>query len=87
MVVCVADVEPPPFIACEHHAPWCLAYDHLQDWQQGCSHGRPAAVVSPWNPCAAEGQMIDQLKSKSTVAAAQEPIIKLNNEKDMFVVS
>ena len=59
----------------------------ISTWQQGCSHGRPAAVVSPWNPCAAEGQMIDQLKSKSTVAAAQEPIIKLNNEKDMFVMS
>ena len=25
MVVCVADVEQPPFVACKHHAPWCLA--------------------------------------------------------------
>ena len=30
MVVCVADVEQPPFIACEHHAPWCLAYGLLR---------------------------------------------------------
>ena len=30
MLVCVADVEQPTFVACEHHAPWCLAYGLLR---------------------------------------------------------
>ena len=34
MVVCVADVEQPPFVACEHHAPWCLAYGLLRVYER-----------------------------------------------------